>query len=111
MAPVPVAASVTLQSGTGKKVDILPLIFTLDRPTQPATLAIVATVQDQFGAPFVDTVDWSSTDNTIATVDAGGVVTPHAKGSCSIIAAAHTNAAISARANVDVSATREAFSR
>jgi hypothetical protein len=76
------------------------LTFALFPDTQPRPLA--ATVQDQFGAPFADTVDWSSTDDAVLTVSAAGDVTPRAAGSCEIIAASHTDPTVSVRIRADV---------
>lgn len=105
MSATPVAAKVTIGSGqTGLPCD--PLIFTLDRPTQPATIPLQASVQDQYGAPFVDTVDWSSSRPDVATV-AAGIVTPAGiVGTCNIIAAAHSNAGITASVQVDIAEDR-----
>ena len=89
MPATPVAAKVTIVSGqTGLPCD--PLIFTLDRPTEPATIALRAAVSDQFGAPFVDTVDWSTSRADVVTV----------------VAAAHSNAGSTASVQVDVAEDR-----
>src|ERR1039457_6766999 len=74
-------------------LDCEPLIFTLDRPTEPATIALRAAVSDQNGAPLVDTIDWSSSRPDVATVVAGVVTPVGIVGTCNIIAAAHSNAA------------------
>jgi hypothetical protein len=105
MPATPVAAKVTIVSGqTGLPCD--PLIFTLDRPTEPATIALRAAVSDQFGAPFVDTVDWSTSRADVVTVVAGVVTPSGIVGTCNIIAAAHSNAGITASVQVDVAEDR-----
>jgi Bacterial Ig-like domain (group 2) len=72
--------------------------------TPPTTAQLRAVVKDQFGEPFSDSVAWSSTNEAVASVDSSGCVTRRVAGTCSIIATAHSNDAVSARISCEVDA-------
>jgi hypothetical protein len=91
--PAPAATTVVITRAQSGHYDG-PLIFTGDQSTNPATITLQARTKDQYGAPFVDTVTWSSSRPDLATVVAG-VVTPVGFGTCSIIATSVANPAIS----------------
>lgn len=88
MTPKPVATKVAIRPDSS-------LRFTLhldrkDTAPTPPTATLKAIVKDQAGDPYVDdAVTWSSSREDIASVDSSGVVTPHAVGTCSLIATAH----------------------
>ena len=109
MPSAPAVATVAIVSAvTG--LPCAPLFFTHNRPTDPATIALAVRIKDQYGAPFVDTVTWSSGRPDIATV-LDGVVTPVvAEGTCNIIATSVSDPTISAAVQCDIAARRDGVS-
>ena len=107
MTPKPIATKVAIRPDS-------PLRFTLhtdrnDTAPTPPTVQLHAVVKDQTGDPFADAaVSWSSSRTDIASVDSSGVVTPHAVGTCSLIATAHAvgadNAVLEGRVQCEVDA-------
>jgi hypothetical protein len=119
MTPIPAAASITIappgtlhfteqvrspQSPPAPPTRLDPPATPPVPSTEPTTAQLTAAVKDQNGEPFADSVDWSSTNEAVASVDGAGCVTRHKAGTCSIVATAHSNDAVSARISCDVDA-------
>ena len=90
---------VTLLAARPVSVSVAPTVGVVDIGS---TLPITATVSA--GAGVSTAVDWSSSDNTVATVNASGVVTGVAAGSVTIKARSRANLTVSATAAITVQA-------
>jgi hypothetical protein len=90
---------VTLLAARSVSVSVAPTVGVVDIGS---TLPITATVSA--GAGVSTAVDWSSSDNTVATVNASGVVTGVAAGSVTIKARSRANFTVSATAAITVQA-------
>lgn len=73
--------------------------------TVGGTVTLTATVYDQYGGPMTgQTVDWATSNGSVATVNSSGVVTGQAAGSCSITASVVGYASLTTPAACTVSA-------